>query len=184
MRVSRGGGGSAASIAFTPAGTIAANTVQGAVEEVAGEAGAAGISKLTLSSDATTVVGVSFADAAAGLDIAVTNGVAVRFQYVIFWIADATTTGAKFGLNGPAFTRLAAIYEIAVPGLATYSTLIDAYNDEDPTVGTTSNATSNLSIIRGVLVPSASGTLALRSRAEVASPGAVTVKAGSSVLYW
>jgi hypothetical protein len=43
MRVSRGGGGSAASIAFTPAGTVAATTVQAAVEEVASEGGSSAL---------------------------------------------------------------------------------------------------------------------------------------------
>ena len=171
-------------VTFTPGGSIAATNLQDALEEVATEAGTGGITKVTLASDASAVVGTTFADAATGLNVPVTNGVPVRFEFMVVWVADATTTGAKFGLNGPAKTRLSALYEIVVGSLAPVTSAIDAYDDEGPTLGTASDAANNLAVVRGILVPSASGSLALRVRAEVASPGAITVKAGSSVLYW
>lgn len=140
---------------------------------------------LELTSDATTVVGTAYADAASGLNIAVTNGTPVRFQYMIFWLANATTTGARFSLNGPSFTRF--VYHIRWNTTATTMTVstgqTTAY-DNNHTVGTASDATNNVAIIEGLLLPSASGTLALRAGAEIASPGSVTVKSGSSVLYW
>ena len=118
---------------------------------------------ISLGSDATPVVGVAYADAATGLDLAVTNAVPIRFLYLIQWVSDAATTGARFSLNGPAHTRL------------TYSVRWNT---------TAADTGENLAVLEGVLMPSASGTLALRTSAEVASPGAVTVKAGSSVVYW
>jgi hypothetical protein len=67
----------------------------------------------------------------------------------------------------------------------TRATVLGQANDASPiAVGTASDAAENLCIIEGLILPSASGDLKLRSAAEIASPGSVTVKAGSSVLYW
>jgi hypothetical protein len=139
---------------------------------------------LELTADATAVVGTAYGDACAGLNLAVTNGVTIRFQFMLFWVANATTTGARFSLNGPAHTRLT--YSVRHNTTATVFPLRDigtAY-DQPFTIGTASDAAENLCLIEGLLLPSASGTLAVRSAAEVISPGSVTVKAGSSVLYW
>jgi hypothetical protein len=140
---------------------------------------------VALASDATAVVGTAYADAAAGLDIALTSGVPCRFQYMIAWQPNAATTGARFSLNGPAFTYL--VYSVrwsTTATVVTQSPLGTAY-DQAFTVGTASNnSAQNLAIIEGLIVPSASANLRLRSGAEVASPGSVTVKAGSSLLYW
>ena len=139
---------------------------------------------ISLGSDATPVVGVSYANAATGLDIAVTNAVPVRFVYLIQWAANATTTGGRFSLNGPAITRLT--YSVRWNTTATVVTQSPQGTSYDQafTVGTASDATHNVAIIEGVLLSSASGTLSLRTSAEVADPGAITVKAGSSVEYW
>lgn len=138
----------------------------------------------SLSGDATAVVGVNYADAASGLNIAVTNAVPTRFMYFIQWVANATTTGGRFSLNGPAHTRLT--YTVRWNTTATVVTLgpLGTGYDQAFTVGTDSDAAENFAVIEGIIVPSASGTLALRTAAEVANPGAITVKAGSSVLYW
>jgi hypothetical protein len=51
---------------------------------------------LELASDASAVVGTAFADAATGLNVPVVNGETMRFQFLIAWVANAATTGAKF----------------------------------------------------------------------------------------
>jgi hypothetical protein len=141
---------------------------------------------LELASDASAVVGTAFADAATGLNVPVVNGETMRFQFLIAWVANAATTGAKFSLLGPAHTRLVFDTRFNTTATAlTRATVLGQANDASPiAVGTASDAAENLCIIEGLILPSASGDLKLRSAAEIASPGSVTVKAGSSVLYW
>lgn len=139
-----------------------------------------------LSADASAVVGTTFADAATGLNVPVVNGVTTRFQFIIAWVANALTTGAKFSLLGPANTRLMfdVRYNTTATALSRTTSLGQTNDFVTVAVGTASDAARNLCIIEGLITPSASGDLKLRSGAEVASPGSVTVKAGSSVLYW
>jgi hypothetical protein len=139
----------------------------------------------TLGSDATAVVGTAYADAASGLNITVTASTPLHFAFRIKWVANATTTGASFSINGPTLGLLSYSYLFNATATAisgpTNSTV---YNDTLATAGAASDATNNFAYLEGTILPSASGTLALRARAEVASPGSVTVKAGSSVMYW
>jgi hypothetical protein len=142
---------------------------------------------LSLTGDATPVVGQTFAAAASGLNITLANAVPVRFQYMILWQPNAATTGAKFALSSSA-TVSALVYQVGYNTTAdvwTWSTVFGDSNDAATAAGTASNnSAANLAIINGIVVPTGAGTLSLRSAAEVASPGAVTVKTGSSVLFW
>ena len=174
------GSGTASLATFTAAGRAVVDDADAATQRAT--LSAPGF--ISLGSDATPVVGVAYGDAASGLNIAVTNAVPVRFKFVIAGVADATTTGGRFSLNGPAFTRLT--YDARWNTTATAITGVAQGTSYDQTysVGTASDATNNIALIQGIILPSANGTLALRASAEVASPGAITVKAGSSVLYW
>ncbi len=139
---------------------------------------------LSCAADQTTVTGTAYADAAASLDVALTSGTFYRFQYMIAFVCNAATTGARFSLNGPAFTRLTYSVRWSTTATVITQSPVGTSYDQAFTVGTASDATNNIAIIEGVIVPSASGNLRLRSSAEIASPGSVTVKAGSSLMYW
>lgn len=134
--------------------------------------------------DQTAVVGTAYADAAASLDTATSGTTPMRFQYMIAWAPNATTTGGRFAVTHGAITRL--VYSVRWNTTATVITQspLGTAVDQAFTVGTASDATNNLAIIEGIIVPSGAGTLKLRASAEVVSPGSVTVKAGSSLLYW
>lgn len=139
---------------------------------------------ISLDADVNPIIGQSFGDAATPLNIAVTNGNPLRFQYMVAWAANAAATGARFSLNGPSFTRLAYSVRWNTTGTVVTQSPLGTSYDQAFTVGSASDATNNLCIIEGLIVPSAGGTLALRSASELNSPGSVTVKQGSSVLYW
>ena len=176
----------ASAVSFSPTGSIAATDVQAAIVEVSNEAGGGTSPQYTaLESDANAVVGTAYGNAAPGLDVAVSNGVPIRFFYLITWAPNAGTTGAKFSINGPSATALAYIARWNSTATAINALPLGTSYDQAFTSGTASNnSASNIAIIEGFLFPSADGTLSLRAAAEVASPGSVTVKAGSSVLTW
>lgn len=143
-----------------------------------------GITLVKLASDATGVVGTAYANAASGLDVAVTSGVPLNFVYNIHWVPNLATTGGRFSINGPTITRLSYMVRWNTTATVITTSPLGTSYDQAFTVGTASDLTNNIAIVEGMLVPSANGTLALRSSAEVISPGSVTVKAGSSVTYW
>lgn len=124
----------------------------------------------------------AFADIT-GLAVAVLNGVPTRFQFMILWGSAATTTGARFSLNGPAFTNLAYMVRWNTTAtVVTTAPLGTSYN-QNFTAGTDANTASNLAIIEGIVIPSADGNLLARFANEV-NGSAITARAGSSVLYW
>ena len=92
-------------ISFTSAGTIAATTVQAAIEEVASEAGGGSgyRTKVTLGSDVANATNV-LADGT-GLSFAVSAGTVYGFEFMVRYTASAASIGARFALNGPAFTE-------------------------------------------------------------------------------
>lgn len=118
-----------------------------------------------------------------GLSFPVLANVPAAFRFQIAYTAAATTTGARFTINGPAFTTLA--YSSRYPLTATTETLnfgLAAYGS--PAAANASSLSSgNVAIIEGVILPSASGTVIARFASEVAS-SAIVAKAGSSVTYW
>lgn len=136
----------------------------------------------TLAADAAAVVGTALANA--GLAFPVEANVVRRFMIYGRWSPDAATTGARFALNGPALTSL--VYLMRLNTTATVITqLMGTAYDVAHTVGTAANASSsNIVIVEGLILCSAAGDVQLRSAAEVASPGAVQLRAGSSVLHW
>jgi hypothetical protein len=135
-----------------------------------------------LAADAAAVVGTAYGNA--GLSFPVLAGVVRRFWFVGRWSPDAATTGARFSVSGPALTSL--VYAVRWNTTATVITqaLGTAY-DVAHTVGTASNNSDrNIVLIEGLIVCSAAGDVHLRSAAEVASPGSVQLRAGSSVAFW
>jgi hypothetical protein len=138
--------------------------------------------KVLLTNDRSVSGNNAYADAT-GLEVPVTSGIPTRFQFIILWTAAATSTGARFSLNGPSFTNLAYLVRWNTTAtVMTLSPLGNLYN-QNFTVGTASDASNNLSIIEGIIIPSTNGNLILRFANEV-NGSAVTVKAGSSVIHW
>jgi hypothetical protein len=129
-----------------------------------------------------------------GDDTALTFPVSLGVRYwVSFWIiyqSALTTTGARFGVNGPAAPTLIALEskkQITVGGTAStdmFSTaILTAYDTALPASTAEPAALTNLHCrIEGVFQPSVGGSLTLRVQSEV-NGSAITVKAGSLVRY-
>ena len=124
-----------------------------------------------------------------GLSFPVVAGKRYNFIFTILYDAAATTTGARFTLNGPTFTRLG--FDVSVPTVAAASaaaaqalqTSVHNVYDTGPAVGAFSPfTTGNKATISGVIVPSAAGNVIARFASEIAS-SAITAKAGSNVEF-
>lgn len=118
-----------------------------------------------------------------GLAFAVVAGVRYEFRFFILYSAAATTTGSRWSINGPATTLLA--YRSAYGLTATSRTFnegLAAYNLPAASNASSPATANNLAEIRGILVPSAAGTVIARFASEVLS-SAITAKAGSFVEF-
>jgi hypothetical protein len=116
-----------------------------------------------------------------GLSFPVTAGVVTWFRFFIPYTAAVGTTGSRWSINGPSFTRLSytSRYPISATSLTTnYSSAYD--------FPTTSNASSlaagNVAIIDGHILPVSSGNVIARFASEI-SNSAITALAGSTVNY-
>lgn len=116
------------------------------------------------------------------LDFPVESGETYHFRFVIPYTANATGTGSRFSINGPASPTFLA-YESRYPLTSSTNTLnfgLTSYN-LPAAVNATSLTTGNLAIIEGVIKPSADGTVIARFAAEAG--GTITAKAGAHVQY-
>lgn len=120
-----------------------------------------------------------------GLTYPIEAGKTYYFECGIMYICNATTTGARFGVNGPAVTYLRGSGIGTVTGsvtASTHSTPAAAVNAVDTSMigaQTTGPATEVYAHFSGVYVPSAAGTFAVRSQSEVAVASGVIVRRGS-----
>lgn len=137
-----------------------------------------------LSSDVTNNNAVAnTAEDITGLSFSVTAGEMYYFRISIDFTVAATTTGARFMVNGPAATRLTYATFVSLTG--TTQQISHGLNAYDlPAAANTASASTagNLAIVEGFVTPSANGTLQARFASEVSS-SAVTAKAGS-LLQW
>ena len=117
-----------------------------------------------------------------GLSFAVTAGETYWFEFFIDYTAAATTTGSRWSVSGPAFTRLA--YTANWSLTATSNTFSNAVAFDMPAASNASSAATggNFAYVSGFIRPSANGTVTARFASEIAS-SAITAKAGS-VLRW
>lgn len=133
-----------------------------------------------------TFATTSWADVT-GLTYPVESGKSYVFDACLFHIENASTTGARFGVNGPTNSSIrlggvgvytgsltAAVMQAATADVAAYDTGVGGA----PTASTT---TPHVTTMRygGSVVTTAAGTLAIRAQSEVAVAAGVTVKAGS-----
>lgn len=118
----------------------------------------------------------------AGLSFSVLANTTYRFRFMVLFDAAATTTGARWTLNGPTAALLG--YKATTPlTTATERTeYMNTYNAGSP-AASSALVTGNIAVIEGVIRPSVAGTVVLRFASEVAS-SAITVKAGSALEIW
>lgn len=170
-----------------PAGTNGAAGAQGiqGIQGIQGPQGTAGAQGPAGPAYATRVVlggdissSVTALGDATGLSFAVTSGVRHRFCFWVVFRSAALTTGIQLSVNAPAATLLA--YNAIIPITATTQVLGNRRAVNVASVGTGVDVVNSdlLATVEGVIVPSASGTLALRYSSEVAA-SAVTMRAGS-----
>lgn len=137
---------------------------------------------VTLGSDVSNST-TSFADVT-GLSFSVSSGTTYRFEVLIVYDAQAATTGNRWSLNGPAFTFLG--YRV-IFHTSNANITLNNQNSYDVGTATVNSAftSGNIVEIKGVIRPSASGTLVVRFASE--APGTnnqITVKAGSTLEWW
>jgi len=141
------------------------------------------MSSTVLAADVTNnnAVANTIADVTA-LSFAVTAGNTYFFEFIIPYTAAATTTGSRWTINGPGSPTLLN-YRSWYPLTATTETNNAATAYDIPAA---SNATSltagNVAVIKGIIKPSANGTVIARFASEVAS-SAIVAKAGATVFY-
>jgi hypothetical protein len=146
--------------------------------------------KLRVATDVANAT-TSFADIT-GLTVAVKNGKQYCFEAHIYHIENASTTGARFAVNGPTMTAMRVNGFSVFAGSLTAATFASATADVAAVdtsilgVTTTSAGTPQvvIAIMSGWINPSADGTFACRSQSEVAVAAGVTVKAGSWCRIW
>ena len=117
-----------------------------------------------------------------GLSFPVVSGTKVWFKFWIWWTSAATTTGARFSIQGP--TQNALAYRSDWTLSSTTRTINEAVAYDIPAAASASviNTGGNLALIEGYVQPTADGNVQARFASEIAS-SAVTAKAGSFVEY-
>lgn len=171
------------------AGTASRRTLgTGATQAAAGDhthAGLAYRTLVTLGSDVSNSTS-TFADVT-GLSFAVTSGTIYRFEIMVFYTSQATTTGSMFSVNGPATPTMLSYRSVLAVGTSTTNqNEVVAYDSPTTASSTSANASAgNIATIAGIIQPSSSGTLVVRFKSE--APGTnnqITAKAGSTLEYW
>lgn len=144
--------------------------------------------RLRVVSDVTNAT-TSFADVT-GLTCPLLSGKHYNFIAFLMHSTDATTTGARFGINiGAAPTGMAIHGESQITSSVTaaaqgQSVMVTA-RDTAIVVETTGPGTANmLCKMCGWIQPSADGIFAIRSQSEVAVANALVIRAGSWCRIW
>lgn len=164
--------------AFTTAGALKNALNQGTNVVASGD------SVVTLGSDVTNnnAVANTIQDIT-GLQFPVVAGQRFWFQFVIDYTAAATTTGSRFSIQGPTFTRLAYQSEYALTTTSkTFNSSLSAYDLPAASSASSGATPGNLAIIEGIIAPSANGNVIARFASEIAN-SAIVAKAGSFVRY-
>lgn len=115
-----------------------------------------------------------------GLSFAVISGNTYRFRFLIAYTADATTTGSRWSINGPASPTLLmyrSVYSLTTTTITTNEG-VSAYDTPAASNATSAATAANTAIIEGIITPSADGTVIARFASEV-SGAAITAKLGS-----
>lgn len=168
-----------------PTGSAGAQGIQG----IAGSAGAPGAqgpsgdaSAITckITADAAALTGTTLTNVS-GLGFAVTAGNYYSFEFVVLFQSAATTTGLRLGLTLPAATVYSASVDIPIAADGAGGSMqgwLTTSGDSVLGTGVQAATTTYAATIRGLILPSASGTLQVQAATEVAS-SAITIKQGS-----
>lgn len=118
------------------------------------------------------------------LGFPVTEGHRYWFKYALAYTCNATTTGSRFTIYGPG-SPTALRYRSEYSLTTTSTTVNEGASAYDTPAGASASSAatgSNVASIEGFVdVPTCDGRVFLRFASEVASPGQITVKAGSKV---
>ena len=129
----------------------------------------------------------SFADVT-GLTCPVEAGIHYNFLAHLYHVNNASTTGSRFGINGPAMTALqVGINDALAPAVSGGSTAHGTTQSLDTSVaGAVINGATGIrmAVMSGWINPSAAGIFAIRCQSEVAVAAGITVKAGSWLRLW
>lgn len=139
------------------------------------------VDKLLMVNADVTNATTSFADIT-GLTQSVKAGVTYAIEASIIHINNATTTGSRFGFNGPAMTYVIAgtIDTVTQSVTASVHSAGAVTALETAITAQTTGATSNrMALISGIIVPSADGIFAMRCASEIAVASGLIVRRGS-----
>lgn len=117
-----------------------------------------------------------------GLAFNITADKTYWFEFIIDYTAAATTTGSRWTINGPGFTRLAYTSEYSLTTTTKTMNNLVAYNLPAASNGTSGVTTGNIATMWGFINASEDGTVTARFASEIAN-SAITAKAGS-ILRW
>lgn len=129
----------------------------------------------------------SFADVT-GLSVPIKAGRNYAFEAVLHHQTAVTTTGSRFGVNGPAAPTMFIVSGVSheTPGIAASNIGAGTAVAYDTAIAasTTGPGTTNApAVLHGFIKPSVDGVLTIRFQSEIAS-SALTVKAGSWLRVW
>jgi hypothetical protein len=137
--------------------------------------------KVGLTADLAVTTSTTLANST-GLSFSVLSGVYYDFEFGVVWRTATATTGIKLGLTTPTFTVFSAMVNgnVAADGTAAeWTGSLTTSGDSSSLSGAEATNTDYIAFVRGMILPSANGTLQLQHAAEVAAAGNVTVRQGS-----
>lgn len=117
-----------------------------------------------------------------GLSFPVVSGGKYWFEFYIDYTAAATTTGSRWTINGPAFSRLSYTSDYGLTTTTRTLNSLVAYDQPAASNASSAVTTGNIAWMAGFITPSADGNVIARFASEIAG-SAITAKAGS-VLRW
>jgi len=106
------------------------------------------------------------------------------FKFFIVYSSAATTTGSRWSINGPAttFMNYRSSYTLTATSI-TNNAGVSAYNT--PAASSASSlTTNNISIIEGIIRPSADGTVIARFASEISNSAVTAVASGKSYVEY
>lgn len=130
----------------------------------------------------------SFSDVT-GLTVPVEAGKHYGFECFLMHFANATTSGPRFAVNGPAMTEMRIGGQIMESGGVAAAVMNGNVGDvtalETAVAATTDSSTTLVtSTFGGWFNPSAAGTFAIRAASEIAVAAGLTIKKGSWCHMW
>ena len=122
-----------------------------------------------------------------GLTAPVLNAGRYHFEAMLIHANDASTTGSRFGINGPTLTSIF----VSTIDTVTTSVTASAHSagtvtavDTAATAQTTGSTSNRLAILTGAFTAGANGTFAMRGASEIAVAAGLTVRVGSWCHVW